>query len=522
MISNNNTVVIIGAGPAGLTAAYELATKSDKHIIVIEADTQVGGISKTVDYKGNKIDIGGHRFFSKSDWVLQWWQQFLPIVTQDVEFNTTYHQQQKVLRVTKVDDPSKPHMMLRSRKSRIYYNRHLFDYPLKLNLQTIRGIGLWKNLKIMASLIHSRMYPIKEEKNLEDFYINRFGYELYLTFFKDYTYKVWGKPCREISAEWGRQRVKGLSLRKIIQHCLTALFYPQRNRFGNKKVEQTLTEYFLYPQQGPGQLWEKVARSCRLENVEIRLQQKVVGMTVEDNRVTGVTVRDLQSSSEYFIQSSYVISTMPVKHLVLGLGKYVPESIFDIASRLEYRDFLIVGLLLDEMVVEKKYGKSLDDNWLYIQDGEVKVGRVQLFHNWSPHMTADKSKCWIGAEYFCKKGDDLWTMPNEELIRFASEELASIGLIDTSKVIDGTVVRMPKAYPSYVGSYQDFDLVKVFLNTIKNLYLIGRNGTHKYNNQDHSMLTALEAVTNILSQDSSKDNIWNVNVEQEYHEQIKE
>jgi protoporphyrinogen oxidase len=514
---SKKTIIIVGAGPAGLTAAYELSSRSDHQVIVLEGDKQVGGISKTVDYKGNKIDIGGHRFFSKSNWVLDWWQKFLPILSDQDKVHTTYQNESKSFHISKDADPSAPHMLVRPRKSRIYYNRHFFDYPIKLNFQTIIGIGFWKSVKMFFSLLKSKISPVSEN-NLEDFYINRFGYELYATFFKDYTEKVWGKQCSQISAEWGRQRVKGLGIRKIIKHYFTTLFYPQNQKIGNKKTEQTLTEFFLYPQQGPGQLWELVAESCTKNNVDIRFQNQVIEIQTDAGTVTGVHVKGSQPNTSIFLPCDMLISTMPVKNLIQGLGTFVPDQVRNIGVDLEYRDFIIVGLLLDEMSIEKKHHTSLDDNWLYIQDGNVQLGRVQLFHNWSPDMVSKSGMSWIGAEYFCQENDELWSMEDQDLIKLASKELSSIGLIDDTKVIDGTVVRMPKAYPSYVGSYGNFDQVKEFLNTIPNLFLIGRNGTHKYNNQDHSMITAREAVDTILSGSMDKSHIWDVNADQEYHE----
>ncbi len=522
MNDQRETIVIIGAGPAGLTAAYELATSNkDYNIVIIEADNQVGGISKTVDYKGNKIDIGGHRFFSKSDWVLNWWQQFLPILNDGKEVLTTYQNRQKSFQVKPFSDASKPHMLIRPRKSRIFYNHQLLDYPIKLNLNTLLKIGFWKSLSIFISLLKSRITPIHEEKNLEDFFINRFGKKLYETFFKEYTQKVWGKSCTEISPEWGRQRVKGLSFKKIVKHYFTTLFYPMRQSFGNKEVEQTLTEYFLYPQKGPGQLWEIVAEKCKSKGVELKFQQKVIGLNRKDNNIDEVNVYDTINQNTYTLACDQVISTMPVKHLIEGLGKPVPSKVKEIASNLEYRDFMIVGLLLDELNLKNKKGEAIDDNWLYIQDNGLNVGRVQLFHNWSSEMTSESGKHWIGAEFFCQKNDQLWACSDKELINLATNELSSIGLLKSSKVLDGTVVRMPKAYPSYVGSYQKFDVVKEFLNTIENLYMIGRNGTHRYNNQDHSMLTALEAVNNILTKENKKENIWKVNTNPEYHETLE-
>lgn len=504
-----------------MTAAYELATKSDHRIIVLEADKQVGGISKTVDYKGNKIDIGGHRFFSKSDWVLNWWQQFLPILNDGNEIFTTYQNRQKGFKAKAFTDRSRPHMLIRPRKSRIYYQGKLLDYPIKLNLRTLFKIGPGKSLRILGSLIATRINPIRKEANLEDFFINRFGKELYAAFFKEYTEKVWGKPCTEISPEWGRQRVKGLSFKKIVKHYFTTLFYPMRQSFGNKQVEQTLTEFFLYPQKGPGQLWEVVAERCMDLGVEIRTRQKVTGLKSAGDLVSQIEVSDDLSQKTYTVHCDQLISTMPVKHLITALDRPVSDEVKKVASGLEYRDFMIVGLLLTELKLKNKDGEQVDDNWLYIQDKGLKVGRVQLFHNWSPEMTADPDSYWIGAEYFCQEGDDLWTSTDVQLIDLAAKELATIGILDADMVKDGTVVRMPKAYPSYVGSYEDFDLVKDYFNSLANLYLVGRNGTHKYNNQDHSMLTALEAINNILTKTTGKENIWAVNTQNENHETVE-
>jgi protoporphyrinogen oxidase len=521
-LSKQETIVIVGAGPAGLTAAYELASKGKYQIVVIEADKQVGGISKTVDFKGNKIDIGGHRFFSKSDWVLNWWQQFLPIINNGDEITTAYQGRQKSFKTTPFASADQPHMLIRPRKSRIFYQNKLFDYPIKLNLSTFLKMGVWRSTRIFISLIAARINPIRQEKSLEDFFINRFGRELYKTFFKDYTQKVWGKPCTEIDPEWGRQRIKGLSFKKIVKHYFTTLFYPMRQSYGNKEVEQTLTEYFLYPQKGPGQLWETVADRCTDLGVDLRLQQKVTRLFTRSGRVCQVEVFNDVSQKHYTLDCDHTISTMPVKHLIAALDAEIPKAVRNVASKLEYRDFMIVGLLLDKLNLTDKGGQPVDDNWLYIQDKGVKVGRVQLFHNWSPEMTAAPGTCWIGAEYFCQAGDKLWNMQDERLIELATQELENIGLLHSTRVKEGTVVRMPKAYPSYTGSYQDFDLVREFFDTIPNVYLIGRNGTHKYNNQDHSMLTALEAVNSIVEEKKDKKGIWLVNTEERLHEQITE
>ncbi len=520
-MSKSYPIVIIGAGPAGLTAAYELARRTKKEIIVIESEGEVGGISKTVDHKGNKIDIGGHRFFSKSEWVLEWWQQFMPIKADDKELMATY---QGVTKSVKV----KPHagslssgaMLVRPRKSRIIYKGHLFDYPLKLNLKTFWGIGLFRSLAIISSLLYHRMIPVKPEKNLEDFYINRFGKVLYKTFFEDYTRKVWGRSCHEIDASWGYQRVKGLSFRSILKHYFATLFFPSKQLFGSQKVENSLTEYFLYPEKGPGQLWGKVAQKCQDLGVQFRFHQQVTELTHTEGKISHLKIFDKKNHEEYTLTVDQVISTMPVRSLMKGLSPSAPDHIHRIALGLEYRAFIIVGLLLKDLKLQDQHA-PIKDNWLYVQDDRVQVGRVQLFHNWSPFMTADPKMNWLGAEYFCDEDDDLWNLSDQELLTKASEELQVIGLIDAPEKLNGKIVRMPKAYPSYVGTYQQFGQVRSFLDQFENLFLIGRNGTHRYNNQDHSMLTALEAVKAIVSGIDDKRSIWNVNTEKSYHEEIQ-
>ena len=511
------TVVIIGAGPAGLTAAYELATQGlDYDIIVLEADQQVGGISKTVDYKGNKIDIGGHRFFSKSDKVLNWWQKFLPLDSANSEVLTTYQKKTKKVIVDRTAGEHEPKMLLRPRKSRIYYNKKFFDYPLKLGFGTLWKIGVFKSVKILLSIIYRRFMPVKNENSLEDFYINRFGDELYKTFFKAYTQKVWGKPCSEIDAQWGRQRVQGLGLRSIVKHYLTTRFFAAGQKIMSNGTERTLSEYFLYPQEGPGQLWDKVADACFHEGVDIRCQHRVERIVDKDQQVNRVSVLNTISNETYELDCDLVISSMAIRDLAMSFGDGLPLDVKEVATNLEYRDFIIVGLLIEDNDLTNI--SKIDDNWLYIQDSSVTLGRLQLFHNWSPHMVANENHLWVGAEYFCQQGDDLWEMTDNDLIQLAIKELEILGLIDASNQLDGVVVRMPKAYPSYVGTYNSFVGVQAYFDRFSNLFLVGRNGMHKYNNQDHSMLTAMEAVKNILQGKTSKDNIWEVNTAQDYLE----
>jgi len=516
-MKEKQTVVIIGAGPAGLTAAYELANQSSEYkIIVLEANTQVGGISKTIDYKGNKIDIGGHRFFSQSNKVLDWWQRFLPLDVQDNHVLTTYQRETKKVDVHRFAGDGEPKMLLRSRKSRIYYNKKFFDYPLQLSFTTLWKIGIIKSVKILISIIYRRFKPITNEQSLEDFYINRFGDELYNTFFKAYTQKVWGKPCSEIDAQWGRQRVQGLGLRSIVKHYLRTRFASSKQQFAHKNTERSLSEYFLYPEEGPGQLWDKVAEVCRNKGVEIRCNQRVDEMHSDGLEINKVVTKNADNKRRNELNCDIVISSMAIRDLAISLGDKLPKETKEAATNLEYRDFIIVGLLIDK--AGDMNITNIDDNWLYIQDSSVELGRLQLFHNWSPNMVASKDHLWIGAEYFCQEGDQLWSMDDQALISLATQELESLGLINASNKLDGVVVRMPKAYPSYVGTYREFDRTQNYFDQYKNLFLVGRNGMHKYNNQDHSMLTAMAAVDNILQGKTDKKNIWDVNTGQDYLE----
>jgi len=520
-----NTALIIGGGPAGLTAAYELATKTDITPIVFEKSDLLGGIARTVNYKGNRIDIGGHRFFSKSDRVMQWWQKMLPMQAVDEDAPEITYQQSR----RSVDaDTEGPHpetcdrlMLVRERKSRIYFLRQLFDYPLKLNADTILKLGLWRVMRIGMSYVRASLRPIRPERNLEEFLINRFGRELYLTFFKSYTEKVWGVPCEQISAEWGAQRIKGLSIRKSIAHALRKMLPSRSNDVAQKEVETSLIERFLYPKFGPGQLWEEVARRVEQHGGTIRMRTNVRRLFVEGNRIVGVEVEDAQTGEVERIDGDHVFSTMPVSELVGALDAPVPANVREVAEALPYRDFLTVGLLVDRLLLTEKGaapGSGIKDNWIYVQEPDVVVGRLQIFNNWSPYMVADPSKVWIGLEYFCYETDELWNQSDEQLVALAKEEMERIGIVRQDEVRDATVIRMPKTYPAYFGVYERFDEVRGFLDGFENLFLVGRNGMHKYNNQDHSMLTAMLAVENIQAGVTDKSNLWDVNTEQDYHE----
>jgi protoporphyrinogen oxidase len=525
--------VIAGAGPAGLTAALELLRRSDVSPMVFEADGQVGGISKTVNFRGNRMDLGGHRFFSKSDWVMRWWQNILPVAEGHTDSNDalriTYQQKTHDL-MPDAPGPANSDavMLVRQRLSRIFYRRRFFDYPLKINGNTLRNMGAMEILRIGLSYGHARLKLRPREDTLEEFFINRFGDRLYRTFFKDYTEKVWGVPCRDISAEWGVQRIKGLSITKAIAHAVaSSLRSSAGSDTSQKHTETSLIERFLYPKFGPGQMWEEVARQVAVRGGEIHLRHRIVGMEREGFRVTAAQVRDEGTGVVRLVPCDHFISTMPVCELTALLN---PEDsqVAKVAHGLPYRDFMTVGLLLRRM---KTASKGLDrthdngmppDNWVYIQEPDVRIGRLQIFNNWSPAMVADPGTIWLGLEYFCKEGDDLWSMNDGKFIDFAAGELEKLGLIDRKDVIDGTLVRVPKAYPAYFGDYKDFGKVREYLDQYSNLYPVGRNGMHRYNNQDHSMLAANSAVDSIINHGRGKSEIWSINSEGEYHEEIGE
>jgi protoporphyrinogen oxidase len=530
--------IIAGAGPAGLTAAYELIERTDIVPIVIESDTRVGGISKTVEYKGNRMDIGGHRFFSKSDRVMDWWLSILPIqgVPGGGE-SMRIHYQNRARDVdldTAGPDPDRTDavMLIRSRLSRIFYRRRFFDYPVSLNAQTIRNLGLTRIAKIGFSYLRARAFPIRDERSLEDFFTNRFGRELYLTFFKDYTEKVWGVPCGEISAEWGAQRIKGLSITRALGHAIASLRTKKGTTrgagtaggIGQKNVETSLIERFLYPKHGPGQLWEHVAATVTARGGTITMEHTVVGVSNVDGRIVGAHVRDDVTGQVETLPCDYFFSTMPVRELIAQLDTPAPVNVREVADGLVYRDFITVGLLLDRLLLTAaktadEPGHLVPDNWIYIQEHDVRVGRLQIFNNWSPYLVSDPEKVWIGLEYFCYEGDELWRMEDEEFIQFAIGELAKIEIIDPADVIDSTILRVKKTYPAYFGTYDRFDEIRRYVDRYDNLFLVGRNGMHRYNNQDHSMLTAMTAVDNIVAGVSDKSNLWEVNTEMEFHEE---
>jgi protoporphyrinogen oxidase len=562
----SKTAVIIGAGPAGLTAGLELLRRSDIKPIVLEASQEIGGISRTIRYKGNRMDIGGHRFFSKSDRVMQWWIDLMPpevagmdeaaapqeisyqgktrVVTvpahlheepvlrgagpivHDADANREDEEPEENEEVIAPAAPSDPDlvMLIRPRKSRIYYLRKFFDYPITLTGTTLKNLGLARTLRVGTSYMKSRVSQITPEKSLEDFLINRFGRQLYLTFFKSYTEKVWGTPCNEISAEWGAQRIKGLSLTTAVKHFVKKAFSKKAKATGGdlaqKGTDTSLIERFMYPKFGPGQLWEYVADLIREKGGEIHMGWKVDRIHCEGKRVVSIDAVNEAGERQTFA-GDYFFSTMPMRELVEAMDAPVPENVREVSAGLQYRDFITVGLLVDRLKVKEPDGGLLKDTWIYVQEPDVILGRLQIFNNWSPYLVADPTKVWIGLEYFCYDTDDLWKMPDEELKNFAIAEVAKIGILNAEDVSDGHVVRVPKTYPAYFGTYDRFDELREFTDGFENLFLVGRNGMHKYNNQDHSMLTAMTAVDGIVAGHVDKAALWGINTEQEYHEEKK-
>lgn len=513
----SKTAIIIGAGPAGLTAAYKLLTETDVKPIILEESNEIGGISRTVSFGGNRMDIGGHRFFSKDKQVNDLWAHILP--TQGAPaFDDKKLGREKPLAEGGPDPEQTDKVMLvRDRVSRIYFLKKFFNYPVSLSAETLKNMGFKNTMRAGFGYLGSCIHKLPED-NLANFYINRFGKPLYEMFFEDYTEKLWGVNPKYLSADWGAQRVKGLSLWKALANAVTG---PFKKKGG--KVETSLIEQFVYPKKGPGQLWETLADEIRSLGGEIRMNTPVRGIHTGDGKIESVTLEDGTS-----VTGDYYISSMPIKDLVAGMGEAnVPKNVYEVATTLPYRDFITVGLLVNKLQIQNKtkmktLSNIVPDCWIYIQERDVKLGRLQIFNNWSPYMVEDpENTVWIGLEYFCTEGDEMWEMDDEKFIEFAKEELAHIGVIGKEDVLAANRVRVKKAYPAYFGAYERFGEVKSYLDTFDNLFCVGRNGQHRYNNMDHSMVTAFEAVNCIKNGSTDKNAVWNVNTEKEYHEEKK-
>ncbi|MCF7918635.1 MAG: NAD(P)/FAD-dependent oxidoreductase [Candidatus Cloacimonetes bacterium] len=519
--------IIIGAGPAGLTAAYEMLLRTDIQPVIYEMSDEIGGISRTVKYKGNRIDIGGHRFFSKSDRVMEWWQNILPLQGAPSQDDIKLNRDIPLSKKPGAPDPQKENkvLLIRNRISRIFFLRRFFSYPISLNMETILNLGIWRCIKIGISYFWIRIFPIRPEKSLADFYINRFGSELYKTFFRDYTTKVWGITPDHISPEWGAQRVKGLSISRAIIHAVKSLF-KRDTSIGQKGTETSLIEQFTYPKHGPGQMWETVAELVQKDGAELYMKKKCTAFIYEAGKINGAEITDIETGEKEIVTGDFYFSTMPVKDLILGMGNNVPKKVKDVAKGLLYRDFITVGLLLKKLKVKNKsphktVNDIVPDNWIYIQERDVIVGRVQVFNNWSPYLVADANNVWLGLEYFLNDTDDMWKWEDQKMAQLGIDEMVKIDIIDREDVLDSVVIRTAKTYPAYFGSYNNFDTIRDFVDTVENLFMVGRNGLHRYNNQDHSMLTAMTAVDNLEKGILDKTNIWEVNTETEYHEAKK-
>ena len=509
--------LVIGAGPAGLTAAYELLSKSDEiEVIVFEETDKFGGISRTVEYKGNRMDMGGHRFFSKVPEVNEWWDNMLPKQGK-ASYDDIVLKRSSTLTPGGPDPETEDRVMLRrNRISRIFFNSKFFDYPITLKVETFTNMGLGTTIVAGFSYIKAMIFK-RKENSLEDFYVNRFGKKLYSMFFEHYTENLWGRHPSEIDPSWGAQRVKGVSIMAVLKNA-----FRKKSGKTDGKVETSLIEEFSYPKLGPGQLWEVTAEEIKKLGGTIICNAKVVKIRKQGNHIKGVTY--LLNGSEMEADGDIVISSMPVKDLVVGMND-VPAEPLRIAKGLPYRDYMTLGVLVPKLNLENKtkirtVGNIVPDNWVYVQDRTVKMGRFQIYNNWSPYLVKDlENTVWVGLEYFCFEGDKMWNMTEDEFAKMAIEEMVTLNLISSAdEVLDYHMERVKKAYPAYFDTYDEMDKLVDYLNTIDNLYCVGRNGQHRYNNIDHSMCTSFETVKNILSGETDRSNIWNVNTEKEYHE----
>ncbi|MBR4719169.1 MAG: NAD(P)/FAD-dependent oxidoreductase [Lachnospiraceae bacterium] len=529
-------VIVIGAGPAGLTAAYELAVKNENfEIIVLEETEDIGGISKTVNYKGNRMDMGGHRFFSKIPEVNEWWDEIMPMQTSEAKddaamgrnavesylasVNSGSRENTEPDGYNKNSDPEQTDrvMLFRRRVSRILFDDKFYDYPISLSMATFKNMGFGNTIKVGFSYLISILHK-RPEDNLENFYINRFGRKLYSMFFEYYTENIWGRHPREIDASWGGQRVKGLSIFAILRDVLGRTFDVR-----NRKVETSLIEEFKYPKFGPGQLWELVAAEIEKNGGKIIKGARAVRFGLRDKRIEDVVY--IKDGQEVRLTADYVISSMPVRELIEGMND-VPAEPARIAAGLPYRDYMTLGVLVSKLKLKnitdmKTVSNIVPDCWIYIQDRRVRMGRMQIYNNWSPYMVEDlDNTVWLGLEYFVNEGDEYWNMSDNDFARMGISEMVRIGIIDRPEdVIDTHLERVKKAYPAYFDTYSEMNKLTEFLKTISNLYCVGRNGQHRYNNMDHSMMTSFEALKLILGGSTDQTALWNVNTEKEYHEE---
>ena len=519
---NKKKVIILGAGPAGLTAGHDLLTKDSEHydVIILEKTNDIGGISKTINYKGNLMDIGGHRFFSKDPRVNEWWRQRLKIQSSPA-LDDKILDRKKDLPSDGADPNIEDNVFLiRDRISRIYYNNSFLNYPISLSLKLITSIGILQTIKAGFSYIWSLIKKLPEI-SLENFYINRFGRVIYSLFFEKYTLKLWGIHPKDLSADWGCQRVRGISILEVLKNAFAKQF-----NLGKKSKETSFIEKFMYPKFGPGQLWEKTAREIENLGGKIIKNVSVKSIVFRNNKVQEITFKENDVTSS--LQADFLLSSAPIKDLFsFFTGIDIPNDIYKATQELQYRDFVTIGLLLKKLNLKntteyKTINNITPDCWIYIQEPNIKMGRIQIFNNWSPYSVKDlQNTIWIGTEYFCTEGDDFWSKSDQKLFDFAKDELLSMNLITSADdIIDWHCEKIQKAYPAYFGSYKHMGRIIAFLNQYDNLFCIGRNGQHRYNNMDHSMITAFNAVGNILNEEKSKDNIWSVNTEKVYHEKV--